>query len=150
LRFTERVLMIVTTLRQQERDVLAYLTAACEAQHLGLPAPYCRWLIRPRLAVPTQRLPILCNSSFFSAGSRMTINPISLKTAVGSTKPVKVTAVQNEARRIWPEAIVQGVNASTGVSAMPLSDDDCITGARKRATAVNYTLAPFLPGRFYG
>jgi transposase len=39
LRFTERMLTVVTTLRQQKRDVLGYLTAACEAQHLGLPAP---------------------------------------------------------------------------------------------------------------
>jgi transposase len=39
LRFTERILTVVTTLRQQNRDVLAYLTAACEAQHLGLPPP---------------------------------------------------------------------------------------------------------------
>ncbi len=39
LRFTERVLTVVTTLRQQQRDVLAYLTAACQALHLGLPAP---------------------------------------------------------------------------------------------------------------
>jgi hypothetical protein len=39
LRFTERMLTVVTTLRQQKRDVLAYLTAAGEAQHLGLPAP---------------------------------------------------------------------------------------------------------------
>ena len=39
LRFTERILTTVTTLRQQQRDVLAYLTAACQAQNLGLPAP---------------------------------------------------------------------------------------------------------------
>ena len=39
LRFTERILTVVTTLRQQDRNVLAYLTAACEAQHFGLPAP---------------------------------------------------------------------------------------------------------------
>lgn len=39
LRFTERVLTVVTTLRQQQRNVLAYLTAACQALHLGLPAP---------------------------------------------------------------------------------------------------------------
>jgi transposase len=39
LRFTERILTVVTTLRQQNRDVLVYLTAACEAQHLGLPPP---------------------------------------------------------------------------------------------------------------
>lgn len=39
LRFTERILTAVTTLRQQQRHVLEYLTAACQAQHLGLPAP---------------------------------------------------------------------------------------------------------------
>lgn len=39
LRFTERILTAVTTLRQQQRNVLDYLTAACYAHHLGLPAP---------------------------------------------------------------------------------------------------------------
>ncbi len=39
LRFTERILTTVTTLRQQQRNVLDYLSAACQAQHLGLPAP---------------------------------------------------------------------------------------------------------------
>lgn len=39
LRFTERILTAVTTLRQQNRNVLEYLTAACQAQHFGLPAP---------------------------------------------------------------------------------------------------------------
>ena len=38
-RFVERLLTTVTTLRQQQRDVLAYLTAACEAAHRGHPAP---------------------------------------------------------------------------------------------------------------
>jgi hypothetical protein len=39
LRFTERMLTTVATLRQQNRNVLEYLTAACQAQHFGLPAP---------------------------------------------------------------------------------------------------------------
>jgi len=39
LRFTERILTTVTTLRQQQRNVLDFLAAACRAQHLGLPAP---------------------------------------------------------------------------------------------------------------
>jgi len=39
LRFTERMLTAVSTLRQQNRNVLEYLTAACQAQHFGLPAP---------------------------------------------------------------------------------------------------------------
>jgi len=38
-RFVERLLTTVTTLRQQRRDVLAYLTAACDAAHHGRPAP---------------------------------------------------------------------------------------------------------------
>lgn len=38
-RFVERLLTTVTTLRQQQRDVLAYLTAACDAANHGRPAP---------------------------------------------------------------------------------------------------------------
>jgi len=38
-RFVERILTVVTTLRQQQRDVLAYLTAACLAQLRGDPVP---------------------------------------------------------------------------------------------------------------
>ncbi len=37
--FAERLLTVVTTLRQQERDVLDYLTAACTAALWRLPAP---------------------------------------------------------------------------------------------------------------
>ena len=39
LRFTERILTTVTTLRQQQRNVLDFLALACQAQHLDLPAP---------------------------------------------------------------------------------------------------------------
>lgn len=39
LRFTERILTTVTTLRQQQRNVLEFLALACQAQHLGLTAP---------------------------------------------------------------------------------------------------------------
>ena len=39
VRFTERMLTAVATLRQQNRNVLEFLTAACQAQHFGLPAP---------------------------------------------------------------------------------------------------------------
>jgi hypothetical protein len=38
-RFVERILTVVTTLRQQNRNVLEYLTAACQAAMLGEPAP---------------------------------------------------------------------------------------------------------------
>ena len=37
--FVERMLTVVTTLRLQKRNVLEYLTAACHAALLGLPAP---------------------------------------------------------------------------------------------------------------
>ena len=37
--FVERILTAVMTLRQQKRDVLDYLAAACKAVTLGIPAP---------------------------------------------------------------------------------------------------------------
>src|SRR5712692_6117483 len=37
--FVERILTAVTTLRQQRRDVLEYLTATCAAAICGEPAP---------------------------------------------------------------------------------------------------------------
>lgn len=38
-RFAERIMTVVSTLRQQQRNVLDYLTAACEAANWGRPAP---------------------------------------------------------------------------------------------------------------
>lgn len=38
-RFVEAMMTVVTTLKQQQRNVLAYLTEACEAAYTGLPAP---------------------------------------------------------------------------------------------------------------
>ena len=38
-RFVERMLTVATTLRQQDRNILGYLTAACEAQLHGTAAP---------------------------------------------------------------------------------------------------------------
>src|SRR4029434_2235693 len=37
--FVARMLTVTLTLRAQQRPVLAYLTAACEAARQGLPAP---------------------------------------------------------------------------------------------------------------
>ena len=37
--------------------------------------------------------------------------------AVGSTNPVKIAAVADVVRRVWPEATVQGVETPSGVSA---------------------------------
>ena len=38
-RFAERIMTVVATLKQQRRDVLDYLTKACEAANWGLQAP---------------------------------------------------------------------------------------------------------------
>lgn len=53
--------------------------------------------------------------------------------AVGSTNPVKVAAVRSIILRVWPDATISGVDVRTGVRAMPMSDEECRTGARNRA-----------------
>jgi len=55
------------------------------------------------------------------------------KIAVGSANPVKVGAVISVVERAWPKAEVFSVGVDPGVSAMPLSDQECIDGARNRA-----------------
>ncbi len=55
--------------------------------------------------------------------------------AIGSTNPVKVTAVTAHIVRVWPEAQVIPVAVPSGVSAMPLSDTETISGAQNRARA---------------
>ena len=47
--FVERLLTAVTTLRQQHRDVLDYLTAACTASISHTPAPSLLPLTAPPL-----------------------------------------------------------------------------------------------------
>lgn len=53
--------------------------------------------------------------------------------AIGSTNPVKVTAVTTHILRVWPEAQVIPVSVPSGVSAMPMSDAETIAGAQNRA-----------------
>ena len=48
-RFVERILTTVTTLRQQRRDMLDYLTAACTAAICKTPAPSLLPLTSPPL-----------------------------------------------------------------------------------------------------
>lgn len=55
--------------------------------------------------------------------------------AIGSTNPVKVTAVTTHISRLWPEAHVVPISVPSGVSAMPMSDAETITGAQNRAAA---------------
>ena len=57
----------------------------------------------------------------------------SLSIAVGSLNPIKINSVRKAFIRHWSEASVSGVEVDTGVSAMPMSDQECITGAGNRA-----------------
>jgi inosine/xanthosine triphosphatase len=58
-----------------------------------------------------------------------------MKIAVGSTNPVKVTAVTTMISRVWPTAQIVPISVPTGVSAMPMTDAETIEGARNRAEA---------------
>lgn len=58
-----------------------------------------------------------------------------MKIAVGSTNPTKVAAVESVVSRFWPDAEIIALTVPTGVSEMPMSDDETITGARNRARA---------------
>ena len=56
-----------------------------------------------------------------------------MKIAVGSKNPVKIKAVENAAKRFWPDAEVIGMEVNHGTSAQPTSDEEAIEGATKRA-----------------
>lgn len=56
-----------------------------------------------------------------------------LSVSVGSQNPVKINAVRDAFIRRWPKATIEGADVDTGVSAMPMSDQECLTGARNRA-----------------
>ena len=58
-----------------------------------------------------------------------------MKIAVGSSNPVKVGAVQAVVQKVWPESQILSVIVSPGVSPMPMSDEECLLGARNRAKA---------------
>lgn len=60
--------------------------------------------------------------------------------AVGSLNPVKVTAVAQMAERVWPAVTITAVDVPSGVSIMPMSDRETLTGARNRATAARTAL----------
>ena len=63
-----------------------------------------------------------------------------MKIAVGSTNPTKVSAVTAIVTQLWPEAEILPVSVPTGVSEMPMSDSETITGARNRARAARLAL----------
>lgn len=63
-----------------------------------------------------------------------------MKIAVGSTNPVKVTAVRKMTSRVWPEADIVSVSVPSGVSDMPMTDEETLAGAKNRAIAAQSTL----------
>lgn len=56
-----------------------------------------------------------------------------MKIAVGSHNPIKIAATKNILGRVFPEADIIATEAYSGVSDMPLSDEEAIQGARNRA-----------------
>ncbi|MFZ2200078.1 MAG: inosine/xanthosine triphosphatase [Microgenomates group bacterium] len=56
-----------------------------------------------------------------------------MKVVVGSKNPVKVGAVEEAFRKYWPDCIVEGVEALSGVSEQPRSEEETINGAINRA-----------------
>ncbi|MEM3154419.1 MAG: inosine/xanthosine triphosphatase [Candidatus Woesearchaeota archaeon] len=56
-----------------------------------------------------------------------------MKIAVGSMNPVKIAAVENVVRKIWPDTIVVGIEVDHGTSFQPNSQKEAIEGATKRA-----------------
>jgi inosine/xanthosine triphosphatase len=53
--------------------------------------------------------------------------------AVGSLNPIKIGAVKSITERVWEESTVIPIDVPSGVSAMPMSDAQCLLGARNRA-----------------
>ncbi|NCN06742.1 MAG: DUF84 family protein [Candidatus Pacebacteria bacterium] len=58
-----------------------------------------------------------------------------MKIAVGSTNPVKLTAVRIAAQGQWPDAVVEGFAVASGVAEQPRSDAETRQGAENRARA---------------
>ena len=58
-----------------------------------------------------------------------------MRVAVGSKNPVKIAATKQAFEMVFPEEewIVEGIDVHSEVSDQPMSDKECITGARNRA-----------------
>lgn len=56
-----------------------------------------------------------------------------MKVAVGSKNPVKIAAVENVVKKVWPDATVIGVEVNHGTNIQPSSSEEAISGATKRA-----------------
>ncbi len=56
-----------------------------------------------------------------------------IKIGIGSTNPAKIKAVENAVRKVWPTAVFIPVTTPSGVSDMPMSDEETLRGATNRA-----------------
>jgi len=63
-----------------------------------------------------------------------------VRVAVGSENPTKIRAVRSVIQQVWPDAVVQGVQVTTGVRPTPLDDGECIYGASERARRARVAL----------
>ncbi len=57
------------------------------------------------------------------------------RAAVGSANPAKIEAVRRSLARLAPECALEAVDVASGVSVMPLADDELRAGALGRARA---------------
>jgi inosine/xanthosine triphosphatase len=60
--------------------------------------------------------------------------------AVGSTNPAKVQGVARAVARVWPEAVVHGIDVPSGVEAQPTTAAAGVRGALQRAEAARAAL----------
>ncbi|HFC11222.1 MAG TPA: inosine/xanthosine triphosphatase [Anaerolineae bacterium] len=74
-------------------------------------------------------------TAYFAALQLCNFAPPPMLITVGSLNPIKIAAVQAVFSRQWPQCEVSGIAVDTGVSEMPMSDAECIAGARNRARA---------------
>jgi inosine/xanthosine triphosphatase len=58
-----------------------------------------------------------------------------MKISVGSRNPVKIAAVTNVVKNIWPDAEIIPVEVDHGISDQPMSDEEAFKGAMNRAEA---------------
>src|SRR5258708_25029535 len=61
-----------------------------------------------------------------------------MKVAIGSDNPVKIKAVKDAFKTIWPKKkfTFKGYKVPSGVSDQPMSPEECIKGAKNRARRV--------------
>ena len=58
-----------------------------------------------------------------------------LTVGIGTMNPAKIRAVRQITNQVWPQAILKPADVPSGVSEMPMSDDEGMAGALQRARA---------------